>query len=471
MELEFRGLGGAPSAGQSAASESRAGRVRTATLAAALAAALAVGACGDSTERVREASRELAAQLSADTVEGDGPAVSARDSLPSCRLDSTDVEGDGGLRLYLDATQSMAGFTGGRSGATRFDNVLDRISSLAGLSELTLFGRRAERSGGILTEVPFGPELHRPSTFVRTHNPDYCLFRAMSSAGGGAVHLYVSDGVQSAVQYGVPSPTAVALREWLAEGHSLAILAFHSDFSGRAWSEQLRQWVGRVQVEGRPFYLFVLAPDDDRLDRVLQDRVGPADFDGEVEVFRFSPDPVRCRTEATGRYQLRDSDPPWSFLTAPQQARLEDAPDEVATVRCERSPSYPLGEVLARVEAEYRRWNTGQGSFGGPERPPSGASFEARPVAVESGRGLPDLKVEARAPDDSGTRFGFYGLTLEMHPGDLVEAAEDLTTDSDADPENFDRTYRFDWLLEHLVRWQMARSAPRDRFFFTLTYR
>lgn len=428
--------------------------------------------CGPGeTEQVQRASKELAASLASDVSSGERRSVPARDSLPSCRIDSSDVRLEGGLRLYLDATQSMAGFTGGAATATRFDNVLDRISGLTGLSRLTLFGRQSETGGEILTEARFGPDLHRKGTFVRTYNPDYCLFRAFTAAGGEGVHLYVSDGVQSAVSFGVPSPTAVALRQWLSDGRSLAILAFRSEFSGRAWSEQLRNWVGTAEVDRRPFYLFVLAPDDAALDAVLEDRVGPDDFDGDVELFRFSPDPVRCRVEASGQYQNRASEPAWSFLTAAQQERLEEAEDEVATVSCERTPNYPLGEVLARVDTEYRPWRTEQGTFAEPENPPPMAAYSAQPVSNGSSGGLPDLKVRGRAPDDTDTRFGLYHLQLEIHPGDLVATAEEITTDSDADPESFDRTYRFDWLLEHLVRWQMARTAPRESFFLTLTYR
>lgn len=446
-------------------------RGRSRHVAAILAAALVLGACGsEGTERVRRASLELASRLASDAQRQDGTPVAGRDSLPSCRIDSSDVAPGAGIRLYLDATQSMAGFTGGRTGATRFDEVLDRVSSLAGLSELTLFGRQAGAPGGMLTETPFGPDLHRKATFARTHNPDYCLFRALGRGGGG-VHLYLSDGVQSAVRYGVPSPTAVALRGWLAENRSLAILAFRSGFEGRAWSEQRRRWVGRVEVERRPFYLFVLAPDDASLDRFLENRLGPGDFDGDVEMFRFSPDPIRCRLEATGRYHASTSDPPWSFLMPAQQERLQDAPREVATMTCEARPGYPVGEVLARVDAEYRAWSTAGGSFGPPREPPPGTSFSAEPAPGGSAAGLPPLKVAARAPDDTGTRFGFYHLSLETHPGELAAAAEALTTDSDADPENFDRTYRFDWLLEHLVRWQVGRSAHRESFFLTLTYR
>lgn len=442
--------------------------VRPTLVVVGLAVGLALGGCND---EVRDASRELAGRLASQEHATQERSLATRDSLPSCRIDSSDVQLESGIRLYLDASQSMAGFTGGRSRATRFDNVLDRISSLAGLSELTLFGRPSEDAGDILTRVPFGTDLHRRSTFVRTHNPDFCLFRAIERTGGDGVHLYLSDGVQSAVRFGVPSPTAVALDNWLAEGNSLAILAFRSEFEGRAWSEQLREWVGRVSVEERPFYLYVLAQDEAALDRVLEDRLGPEDFDGEVELFRFVPDPLRCRVEATGRYEHQASNPAWSFLTSSQQERLQSSLGEVATVRCDRPSGYPLAEVLARVESDYWPWSTAEKSFEGPERSPPGTNFTAEPVSEQASGGFPHVKIQGRAPDDSGTRFGLYHLSLEMHPGTLTAEVAELTTDSDADPENFDRTYRFDWLLEHLVRGQMARSAPREDFFLTLTYR
>ncbi len=190
-----------------------------------------------------------------------------------------------GARLYVDATQSMAGYTGPPTATTEFDNILDLLAVDLQVTEVTLFGVPSVPEQHLYDVVNAGPALHQAGTYNRLNNPDYCLFQAIPP-DPTPLHVYVTDGVQSAQNFAVPSPTVRALLHWLEEGHALTILAFRSRFSGQGWSESLKSWIAPVFAERRPFYAFLLGRDQDVIDDALE-RFSPALVE-RATVLRFT---------------------------------------------------------------------------------------------------------------------------------------------------------------------------------------
>ena len=125
----------------------------------------------------------------------------------------------------------------------------------------------------------------------------------------------------------------------------------------------------------------------------------------------------------------------------------------------------PPHAVEAALSASYRRWD-GQG-FGGEGALPQPAAFTLGNPAPGATGSVTTL--HGTVPrDQPGTLFGFYHLRLTPRPGALRPELESLSTESDADPAQFNRTYRFSWLVEHLVRSQFARGPRPASLFLTI---
>ena len=425
--------------------------------------------CVSELQDVREASIALATQLSDERDSIPAPELNPVMGQEDCQIQLGPPGQGPRLRLFVDATESMAGFVGDRGSVTEFDDVITRLASDLGISRILLFGVTQGAPSTLLTEEPFAMQLRDRSTFSRLNNPDYCLYNALRTSDDSHTSFYFTDGVQSAREYGVISPTAQSLGQWLRDGRGLAILAFRGPFFGRGWSEQARSWITEeVNVEDRPFYAFVLGPDQESIDVAL-DRLSE-NIRRRVFILRFGENPIRCRPAATARRQFDWKDPTWELVPASIIQMLDPETYMVfGEYRCDIPVDYPLSAVLARTNFDYRPWDGRQKSFGSPKDPPAGMEF--RGDSLTWGPSGSTVFLAGFVPISSDSRFGFLHLRVEGQPGDLRPMVRDLSTDSDLRAEDFNRTFRFDWLIEHLVRSHLGRPVDVQDLFITVQYR
>jgi hypothetical protein len=363
--------------------------------------------------------------------------------------------------MYIDASQSMAGFVGCRGATTEFDATVDRLANDLGIADVTMFG---EGRGAMLQQRPLDAAVHCPDAYRQVRNPDFALYQAIRSDSSSGVHLYVTDGVQSASTAATPSPSVAALQQWISEGKGLAILAFRSRFSGPLWSEQASRWLGRAEAAARPFYVIVLAPSDAAVDAVIA-RLSPSLKQHATEM-RFSGPGTDCdvRRKASQIVDAK-SDPVWMFIGSAQRAQGSGGALPLAEMRCAIAPSAAIGEVGARLVVDYHPFRGG--SFGPSGPVPAGTQFQASSTGA-----VPDTSVvlvsASVPPKQPGTRFGFYQVRMTPVPGLLKPAITELSTESDAAVSSAGSTYRFAWMVEHLARSQFERTATPQSFFLTL---
>ncbi len=412
-----------------------------------MGALLVAAGCDSEVQRVIEASKHLATQTPAPARPAARPA-----SAPA---------GDAPVRLYLDASRSMSGFVGCGAGATQFDATLDRLANDLGIDAVTLFGEAPGTPR--MEQRPLDASVHCPEAFTRTQNPDFELYRAMAADSVPAVHVYLTDGVQSALTSASPSPSVAALQRWIQDGRGLAVLAFRSRFSGPLWSEAVQRWLGEASTEQRPFYAFILAPSDAAVDAVMR-KLSPTLLQNATEL-RFSGPEIVCRVERrVTPFQTETTDPVWALVPPPTGSVRGTGARPVAGMSCPIPPASPLAEIGATVQVEYRPW-TGT-DFAPPAPLPAGTQ-----VRVDSIRAAPDSStatVMAEFPPNAAARFGFYHVRLVPTPGRLKPVVEQLTADDDAAVSAADRSYRFGWLVEHLVRSRFGATVPERSFFLTI---
>jgi hypothetical protein len=424
--------------------------MRARALKALLAACtITLTGCEKELDRVMAASRNLSGALA--RADSGGSAVQA--TAPAPAGDET--------RLYVDASRSMAGFVGCRATATEFDQVLDRMANDLGITSVRLFGQPAG-AGTLVEERPLDHSVHCPDAFRRLQNPDYELYTLMEGDSAARVNVYFSDGVQSATRAATPSPSVRALQGWLAKGRALAILAFRGRFAGDAWSEQRGGWMGPVEVPDRPFYVFVLAYSETDVDETLA-KLSPS-LQPEATL-RFPSAPFSCDIRRKVAAQAETTSPPWALVPPTVHRQMAENPAHVADYACTIRQGYPLRVVEAALSTSYRRWD-GQ-DFGGESALPETAAFTLGKAAPGAAGSVTPL--HGTVPrDQPGTLFGFYHLRFSPRPGALRPELESLSTESDADHAQFNRTYRFSWLVEHLVRSQFARGPRPASLFLTI---
>jgi hypothetical protein len=411
---------------------------------------IAAAGCTSEEDRAASASRALARSLAMPDSEPVAASTGASPGVP---------------KLYLDATQSMAGFVGCGQSRT-FDAILARTATDLGITHVWLFGEPSDGSGALLAEHPLNQSVYCTETYSRRHNPDFALVEAIQTDTESAVHIYFTDGVQSAVDGPIPSPSVRALQGWISGGRALAILAFRGTFSGRAWSEEGRRWTGTASVEKRPFYAFVLARSEPGVERVLE-RLSQAVRQRAV-VLRVTGAFPRCSVQPARQHYAKMESPPWVMLPPSLTRRLGSGRAEVGVYECQIPREFPLESVPTAIAATYGRW---QGAdFSAPLGAlPSGVSFASDSVLISDVGSR--VVLTAGIPDDKSTRFGFYALELRAVPGRLRASVDSLSTETDASLATYEQTYRFGWMLEHLVRSEFERRALRHPYFLTVQYR
>jgi hypothetical protein len=428
-------------------------RLRGSTWLACVSLAAVIVGC-DETGPVKQASKQLAkADLPAPT-----PPIVPR--VAAASGSTTPV-------LHIDGSQSMAGFANCMRSPTAFDNVLDRLTVGLGITSVSRFGDvgAAAIAGG--ERMPLSRAPHCPEFYSYLQNPDYRLYEAIAADTSGATHLYLTDGVQSDVAGTNQSPSVQSLARWLEGGNALAVLAFRSHFEGRAWSETRKQWIGHVAVEQRPFYVFAFARSEASMDATLR-RLPPSVLDSAV-VMRFAPDAINCTTTA-GKISKESEDRAlsWIMIRKSVTAQMRTQAKPVVEYECRIRREYPLSAVRARVAGvRYGRWTGAKFTF--PVDVPAGVSFNADSTTTTAD-GSKTI-VQAVTGDDATTRFGFFALRLAPEPGALRPRIVQLSTDADAQAGDYDRTYRFAWVVEQLARAQVARVVPDSRFYLTTYYR
>jgi hypothetical protein len=371
-------------------------------------------------------------------------------------------------QLFVDASRSMMGFVGCNRKATDFDVVLDRLTTELGIDSVIRFGERVRGSGLAFEQQLLGRATHCPDFYDRLQNPDYQLFRMINEDSSGRSHVYVTDGVQSDLRGASQSPSVQELQRWLRAGHALAILAFRGAFEGSAWSEQRQQMIGAVSVEHRPFYAFIFAsyePDVDALLRTLS-----RETLGRATIIRVSTDSVHCTTTPGQRLPKYATLPPapWAMISASTFNRIRSGPAVIAEYRCQIPTTFPFETVLPRIaQVRYAAWERGR--FALPSDPLAALYLTADSVDVKAATSTTFVK--AALPFDQNHRFGYYEMRIEPDPGALRPAIRNLSTDSDAQIDSFDRTYRFSWLVEQLARVPFERSLGWSPFAFTVQYR
>lgn len=367
--------------------------------------------------------------------------------------------------LFVDGSQSMAGYVGCRVQPTEFDEILDRLSVDLGVTSLNRFGSVAG-SKELLRASAIDAAVHCPPFYDRAQNPDAELFRRFLEDSTGQIHLYVTDGVQSDLS-ATQSPSVNVLREWIGSGRPLAVLAFRSRFTGRGWSEARKKWAGEWRATDRPFYLYIFAPSDAMLDRTIG-RLS-SDVRARSELIRFGDAATRCNASpASIPRSATDASPPWLLLSASTTARLLKHPLPIVEISCAVLAGSPLARIQFSADSvKYGRW-TGAG-FAYPAPVPSGVTIKGDSVASE--RSGFRTYVTMQLVDDATTRFGYFALQLIPTSIQLNAHVSELSTNSDADVSSAGKTYRFAWVIEQLLRAQIEHNLPRLDFFLTTTYR
>jgi hypothetical protein len=345
----------------------------------------------------------------------------------------------------------MRGFAGCSDNPTEFTNTLDRVTSSLTVGSVVQFGEASKGSPEVFKAMPMGKEVRCPAFYDRLQNPDYALFKAALDDSSGKTYLYFTDGVQSDWQGNNPGPSLDVLEQWMKSGRALAILAFRSRFNGPAWSEQAQRMIANITTTERPFYLFILAQSDEAMNSTLQKL--PTSLLGTARTIRFGTEGVQCKLLPGDVPKYKSSStPPWSMIQYPNIKPGKSLLD----YRCDLRAEYPIAEVIPHVELEYRQWD-GKAFVAHPG-PPSGSALTPLPTTSAGGSSI--VRLQGSLPDDRSTRYGFYTVRIDGSPGAPRAWIDSLSTDSDAQPDTFAKTYRFSWLIERLAKADLGMRPP-----------
>lgn len=400
-------------------------------------------ACSPSTPSAETESQDLATRF-----EAQAPVVKASGKSAASNQ----------IVFAIDASLSMRGFAGCNKSPTAFSATLDHITTDLGISKVVRFGQASRNAAATFETLTLTRSIHCPEFYNRLQNPDYELYHKIAEDSTGATYLYLTDGVQSDVSGTNQSPSVAALKQWIADQHGLAIIAFTSNFSGEAWSEQRQKMIGNVTVTERPFYVFLFSREEAGIEATLS-RFSPQTV-ANSQIIRFSPRGVECAV------QLHKGVPSLRRKSQWAMVKLKSIKSSAfADYNCEISNSYPYEAIVPKISGEYSERT--DHPFPPLGSLPTGTSFDAsKPIITGSGSSVVILAKMQKSPT---ARYGYYQLRFAPTPGTLKEAIAKLSTDFDADQDSFNKTYRFSWLLEQLGRAQLA-THPWAPFAFTLQY-
>lgn len=367
--------------------------------------------------------------------------------------------------VYIDGSASMAGFPGCEKGQSHFDRVLMGVDLALNSDELRssvmLFGGDTTgRSYFLATAV--GNHLQCPDPYRFAQNPDSALYARILSDTVSLVSVYVTDGVQSDGKAITPAASLQVLRRWLARGHSLAILAYHSQFQGRIWSEAADTMYRAQSVASRPFYLFILAYSETVLDHTIVKLRARAAPYAEI---RFSPSAIQCNFTPAVSYRISLPKYRWLFVHSAMPLKDRDGGGiRLGEFLCEVSPDYPMSRIGYEWNVQSRRWI--RRGFSDPIAAKSG-TFSL--TVEEDTGGLLRAGIFSHLSSRRRGRYGLHTLSLTpVHGTTMRSNIMALSTDDDSDPRNFNRTYLFADFVAKLVEIDFERRKIPLQYHFTI---
>jgi hypothetical protein len=407
-------------------------------------------------------------------------------------------------RLYVDASESMAGFAG-QGDESDFGRLL---GSLDTFTEYQVFKYGYPKHSKVLTVDRTTQDLTRKEAYQFEYNPDNELIeKRILNDGEKTLSVIITDGVYSEPDQGRPKPVVEAIKQWIEKGHTLGILVFKSRFRGKFWSERQRNWLGcggkvnKLPCQGyvhdiaqRPFYAFVFSPTLEGF-KELQGRLkrkfpSPSYMDS----FVFADDMIRISAvKVIGNVKgfFGSSSPPktpyyWQMFDS---ALFKQGNPAVIPLQIQYtvSPGYPVKELNpAVILSEYYLWkvsrSTSQKGQQGEasqkegfelesERPPglridNGASEEPNGKTNKSSRNesILDFKINLHLPQDARSSYSHYCFRLGAQDLNLQSAIGDLSTLDDSNKNHTSKTYRFDELMRALT--QDHLKARLDKLLF-----
>lgn len=374
-------------------------------------------------------------------------------------------------RVYIDASLSMGGFVNPRNHST-FDELINELGDVLPGCSLHKYGQRGpqppENVSDLTTSVGFGSELHHPSFYNLSYNPDDRLIDELANEGsssGPVLSVLLTDGVYSESQGSTSPPVVGAIQKWMEQGNAFGILIFKSAFNGRFYSERLRAVLPNVSVEQRPFYAFIFSPTTQGVND-LRDRLKRRFADVNSIVFSSDAVSTAITLPAKTPTLYTSSNPP----TTPFHWQMFD--DSLFGKRASASlgyqlnylvsPDYPIAEFNTNLVAEYYRWQQVQFKKldgGAPD------GFSSKVEAIKKDGPNATLSVTVTLPRDPSSDFGFYDFKFVTSVKELRSDILDLSTRDDSTRENANKTYRFYELISALteVHFKSAlasRTAP-----------
>src|SRR2546429_1715588 len=202
-------------------------------------------------------------------------------------------------RVYIDASLSMNGFVGDTGKVrTTFDEFIDSMPDVLPGCKVFRYGQpkgvKPTALTDVITRAEFDSQLHKQTFYGLEYNPDDLLFTTISQEQQPVMSILLTDGVESDSQGQINTTVVDAIKSWMGQGRTFAILALKSKFSGRPYSELQRKMLAPLTVEARPFYAFVFSTsrrEFDDLEEKLRHRFT------DMRTILFSDDSIVCKTE------------------------------------------------------------------------------------------------------------------------------------------------------------------------------
>jgi hypothetical protein len=418
-----------------------------------LAGVLAISSgCGSACRRseVAHASRDLALALSQNKQpEPERPPTTSLASLET--------------RLYLDATESMAGFVGGANRST-FDQLLDEIGTALPRCQLFRYGQEVDVSSTepspIFARTGFGAQVHDPTFYSADFNPDDRLVEYLASEAPSIFSVIVTDGVYSEPAGSTSPPVVEAYRKCMQRGMSLGVFVLRSEFVGNFYSESRRAWLGQLSVPSRPFYAFVLSPAAKAIEDFAERIRTPFP---EAELLLFASAGARAtmslKSGPTAYSSSRSGEPLWGMFEARAFTDAGVFPLEY-TIDLDIPSNYPAAEMRIETAADYYTWRDGR--FVKSETgPPEGFRAETEKFDPATS-GAEGTRLRISIPFDRSVDYGFYHLRITPMFKSVRGSIADLSTRDDGNPQDANRTFRFYELITALTDVHFAAHiAPR----------
>lgn len=453
-------------------------RLRTQLVVTLIVTLLLNSACSSESDRVYAEAKRCATALSS----GGGcskPPVNVNTPLPSPTqsagtLNEPNPNGSSEAateesRVYLDATESMQGFTAAKD--TTFTKLVEALSYAMPGSRLYKYGmssgsNAAASRENFAREIHFSQELRKSSFYDLDYNEDDALFNYLAAEDQPTRSVLVTDGVYSARQSEFGSEVVKAINKWLEKGRFFGILIFTSPFQGKLYSENRRTWLDGINVGARPFFVFVFSPTEKGF-RDLRQKLA-ADFK-DMQALVFPREAVSCPLIPIVEQGLEHKDiPPASpyYLHMYNESLFGTKSEAELTYdfRCTPVNDYPVAELDVEVTLDSYSWL--QQSFQKPEHDPefrfvyddgekgSGPSSGADTPALVSvptpavtasptAAAAPYPRLKLVLQRDLSTPYTLCRINFGMSIKSLRSNIRSLTTEDDSQPGDAEKTYRF----------------------------